>query len=61
MGEKGFDLRSAHSGRATHVVEVDAALDPADAGLLCATGLVFEADDIPSESSGQAQTCPIAS
>ena len=61
MGEKGFDLRSAHSGRATHVVEVDVALDPADVGLLCAIGIMFEADDIPSASSRQARTSPIPS
>jgi hypothetical protein len=29
-----------------HVVEVDVALDPADVGLLCAIGVVLEADGI---------------
>jgi hypothetical protein len=52
VGEKGLDLRSAHLGRVTHVVEIDVALDPADVGLLGAIGIVFEADGIPSASSG---------
>jgi hypothetical protein len=46
VGEKGFDLGSAHFGRSTHIVEVDVALDPADVGLLRAIGIVFEADGI---------------
>jgi hypothetical protein len=46
VGEKGFDLGSAHFGRVTHVVEVDVALDPADVGLLRAIGIVFETDRI---------------
>jgi len=46
VGEKGFDLGSAHFGRVTHVVEVDVALDPADVGLLRAIGIVFEADGV---------------
>jgi hypothetical protein len=33
-------------GRVTHVVGVDAAHDPADVGLLCAEGIVFEADGV---------------
>lgn len=46
VGEKGFDLESAHFGRVTHIVEVDVALDPANVGLLRALGMVFEADGI---------------
>jgi hypothetical protein len=46
VGEKGFDLESAHFGRVTHIVEVDVALDPAIVGLLRALGMVFEADGI---------------
>jgi hypothetical protein len=56
VGEKGFDLGSAHFRRVTHTVEADAALDPADVGLLRGIGVVFEADGIPSASSGQART-----
>jgi hypothetical protein len=43
-------------GRVTHAVEVDIAFDPADVGLPGAIGVVFEADGIPSPSSGQART-----
>jgi len=46
VGEKGFDLGSAHVGRVTHAVEVDIAFDLADVGLLGAIGVVFEADGI---------------
>jgi len=56
VGEKGFDLGIAHFGRVAHAVEVDVAFDPADVGLLGAIGIVFEADGIPSASSGQART-----
>jgi hypothetical protein len=56
VGEKGFDLGSAHLGWVTHIVEVDIAFDPADVGLLGTIGVVFEADGIPSASSGQART-----
>jgi len=46
VGEKAFDLGSAHLGRMAHVVEIDVALDPADVGLLGTVGIVFEADGI---------------
>ena len=38
VGETGFDLGSAHFGGMAHVVEVDVALDPANVGLLGASG-----------------------
>jgi len=38
-------------GRMTHVVEADVAPDPADVGLLCATGMVFEANGITDLSN----------
>ena len=56
VGEKSFDFSGAHLGRVTHVVEVNVTLDPADVGLLGAIEIVFEADGIPSASSGQART-----
>ena len=56
VGEKGFDLGIAHFGLVPHSVEPDVPFDPADLGLLCAIGIVFEADGIPSASSGQART-----
>jgi len=56
VGEKGLDLGSAHFRRVTHAVEIDVALDLADVSLLGAVGIVFEADGIPSPSSGQART-----
>jgi hypothetical protein len=50
------DVLPAHFVRMAHAVEVDVALEPADVDLLRATGIVFEADGIPSASSGKAQT-----
>ena len=46
VGEKGFDLGSAHLLWTAHAVEVDVAFDPADVGLLRAIGIVFEANGI---------------
>jgi hypothetical protein len=46
---------NAPSGRMTHVVEVDVALDPIDGSLLRSIGVVFEADRVPSPGSGQAR------
>jgi hypothetical protein len=54
VGEKGFDLGSAHPSTSsghrfrgvTHTMEVDVALDPANVDLLRAIGIVFEADGI---------------
>jgi hypothetical protein len=43
-------------GRVTHAVEKGVAFDPADVGLLGAIGIVFEANGIPSASSGQPRT-----
>jgi hypothetical protein len=50
-------LGSAHFGWVTHVVEVDVALDPADVGLLCAIGVVFEADGIADLSNSFLRQC----
>lgn len=44
VGQEGFDLSSAHLMRVPDVVEKDVALNPVDVGLLCADGIVFEAD-----------------
>jgi hypothetical protein len=46
VGEKGFDLGSAHFGRVMYAVEMDEASDPADVGLLDVIGVVFETDRI---------------
>lgn len=62
VGEKCLDLGRAHPlrntghrlGQVTHAVEMDVAGHPGDAGLLGATGVVFETDSIPSPGPGQA-------
>jgi hypothetical protein len=38
VGEKGFYFSGARFGRVTLIVEIDVALDPADVGLLGASG-----------------------